>query len=150
MSADEKLAVAAGGVVARAGATGLEIAVAEQIDWRTGDRGLRLPKGHLDPGETPEQAALREVHEETGLRARILAPLETVEYRYPHPKGHTVCKRVHFFLMAHESGEPHAADGEMERVWFCPLDEALAALRFDTERRVVAAARAAAPEHGLL
>jgi 8-oxo-dGTP pyrophosphatase MutT (NUDIX family) len=136
---------AAGGVVFRRGPTGpIEIVIAEQRDWRTGERTVRLPKGHVDPGETPEQTALREVREEAGVEARIVTSLGEVSYVFFHPKrGQEVDKRVHFFLMEHRSGEPAAADGEMERVFWCEIAEAGARLRFETERDVVARAREA-------
>jgi 8-oxo-dGTP pyrophosphatase MutT (NUDIX family) len=136
---------AAGGVVFRRGPAGaIEIVIAEQRDWRTGERSVRLPKGHEDPGETPEQTALREVREEAGVEARIVASLGEVSYVFFHPKrGLEVDKRVRFFLMEHRSGEPAATDSEMERVFWCEIGEAAARLRFETERDVVARAREA-------
>lgn len=117
----------------------LEVALGEQRDRLTGERGVRLPKGHLDPGETPEQAALREVAEETGLEARLVAPLGSVSYRYREGAGE-VDKHVHFFLMEWVGGEP-AGDGELDRVFWCPLESAERELRFATERAVLARAR---------
>ena len=78
----------------------LEIAAGRQRDRISGRDSLRLPKGIVEPGETPEQAALREVGEEAGLEAEVLASLTTVSYDYD--EGATVVsKRVHFFLMKH-------------------------------------------------
>ena len=80
---------------------GLEVALAERTDRDTGERSVCLPKGLLDPAESPEEAALREVAEETGLRARILERLPEVRYRYISPlDGALVAKRVQFFAMA--------------------------------------------------
>jgi 8-oxo-dGTP pyrophosphatase MutT (NUDIX family) len=133
--------VSAGGVVVREGPDGLEVALAEQRDRNLGRTTVRLPKGHLDPGETAEQAAIREVLEETGLRARIEAPLPEVSYRYheTHRKA-DVEKRVVFFLMRYESGEAHAADAEFERVFWHALSDAPNRVTFDSERTVLAAA----------
>jgi 8-oxo-dGTP pyrophosphatase MutT (NUDIX family) len=128
----------AGGVVLRRVMQGLEVALAERTDHRTGERSVCLPKGLVDAGESPEEAALREVTEETGLRARILEGLPEIHYRYTSPADRAfVTKRVRFFAMAWESGEPHPADGEMDRVFWCPLEQAPAKLRYDGERRSV-------------
>ncbi len=132
----------AGGLVVRRGPAGIEALIAEQLDRNTGRRALRLPKGRMDAGETLEQAALREVEEEVGLRARILAPLGSVSYSFFERRlGRHVPKRVHFFLMAHEEGEARPADGEMDAVMWCSLDEAERRLTFDAERGIVARAR---------
>jgi bis(5'-nucleosidyl)-tetraphosphatase len=129
--------VSAGGVVFRRGRE-LEVIVAEQIDRQTGERTLRLPKGKLEPGETLEAAALREVAEEAGVEARVVELLDEVRYRYVHRRRRvTVAKRVHFFLMEHEAGVPAPADREMERVFWCPIEEAVARLTHAPEADVV-------------
>ena len=134
--------VSAGGVVVRQGREGLEVALAEQDDRNTRERTVRLPKGHVDPGETPGEAALREVEEEVGLTARIVAPLGEVTYSYfEESREVTVSKEVHFFLMSWQSGHGHAADGEMARVFWAPLAAAPDQLSFETERDVVGRAR---------
>jgi len=77
-----------------------------------------FPKGHLEKGETPERAALRETHEEMGLkRLRLVAPLGNVSIkfkdRFVHV-GQTVQKRIDFFLMEtqfHEQGKPERSEG---------------------------------------
>jgi len=135
--------VSAGGLVVRRGASGYEALIAEQVDRNSGRRTIRLPKGKIDPGETREEAALREVREEVGLSARIIAPLGDVSYVfYERRAGRQVAKRVHYYLMAHAAGEAHAADGEMARVLWCALAEAEARMSFDAEREIVARARA--------
>jgi len=134
--------VSAGGVVVRPGPAGPQVALAEQRDRNTGLRTVRLPKGKPEPGESLEETALREVREEVGVTARILAALPCVEYRYLDARrGRRVRKRVHFFLMRHQDGDLAPGDGEMDHTYWCPLPEALARLSFDTEREVVAAAR---------
>jgi len=135
--------VSAGGLVVRRAASGIEALIAEQLDRNSGRRTVRLPKGKLDPGETVEQAALREVREEVGLSARILAPLGEVSYTFFERRaGRQIAKRVHYFLMACEAGLAYAADGEMEAVLWCALAEAERRLTFDAERGIVARGRA--------
>jgi 8-oxo-dGTP pyrophosphatase MutT (NUDIX family) len=133
---------AAGGVVFRRSGSRIEVALGEQRDRLTGAATVRLPKGKLDRGESPEQAALREVREETGLAARVVAPLGDVSYVYRDGRGE-VAKQVRFFLLelvAAGAGEP---DGEFGRVVWCPLEDAEARLTFEPERQMVGLARAA-------
>src|SRR5436305_8975308 len=86
----------AGGVVFRAapGAKDWEIVAVQRA--RHGD--WSLPKGHIEQGETQEQAALREVKEETGLDARILHSLGEVQYFYRDKKGALIHKFVYHYL----------------------------------------------------
>ena len=142
-SSDTPEVLSAGGVVVRTGPGGPEVALAEQIDWNTQERNVRLPKGHLEDGESLEAAALREVEEEVGLRARIVERLSDVRYRFwHHAESRFVPKRVVFFLMTLESGDGHPADGAMETVFWADFETAAARLSFDSERAVVAEARA--------
>lgn len=131
----------AGGVVyRRVGTRPVEVAVAEQRDRLTAASTVRLPKGRGEPGETLEQTALREVHEEMGLLARAVGHLGSVRYVYEEAAA-SVEKEVHYFLMKWEAGDARALDGEMERVYWCPLDEAERDLTFETERRAIGWAR---------
>lgn len=134
--------IAAGGVVYRRCEAGIEFLVGEQTDWRTKERTVRLPKGHLDPGESLEQAALREVEEETGRRTRIEAPLGEHAYAFDapprrgRPGGH-IEKRVVFYLME-DLGPSHGErDDEMERVLWLDADGACARLTFENERAMI-------------
>ena len=134
----------AGGVVYRRADGGIEVALAEERDRLTGAKNTRLAKGHVEPGETPETAALREVREEIGISGEIVAPLGSVHYTYVEA-GVRVAKEVHFFLMAIASREPRAMDGaldgEMERMYWCAIEHASARLTFETERRIAERAR---------
>jgi 8-oxo-dGTP pyrophosphatase MutT (NUDIX family) len=118
----------------------VEVALGDQRDRLTGAHTTRLPKGKVDPGETLEQAALREVAEETGLAARIVGPLGSVAYHYPQGNAQ-VAKRVHFFLMEVTEGAAGPRDGELERVYWCPIARAAERLSFETERGMVECAR---------
>jgi 8-oxo-dGTP pyrophosphatase MutT (NUDIX family) len=102
----------------------------------------QLPKGHVEPGEAPAQAALREVREETGVHGRIVAPLPTIDYTYAVGRGVQVHKRVDYYLMTYESGSELDCDPrEVLQARWWSWDEALDALTFDNERGVAAAAR---------
>jgi 8-oxo-dGTP pyrophosphatase MutT (NUDIX family) len=127
---------AAGGVLFRRGRNGPEVVVGEQRDRLTGARTLRLPKGKLERRESLEQAALREVREETGLAGRIVAALGCVDYTYSDA-GSVVAKTVHFFLMEWEPGAVETPDGELARIAWLPIEEARRDLTYATERAML-------------
>lgn len=101
-----------------------------------------LPKGAVDAGETPEQAALREVHEETGLECRVVRPLPELRYVYTRA-GNRIAKRVEFWLMEPVAGEIDVIDAVMRRevdvARWIPLRDAPRLLSYDGERRMLAA-----------
>jgi len=88
-----------------------------------------LPKGHIEPGETPEDTAVREVLEEAGVVAVPTVDLGTIEF--DNWRGHV---RAQFFLMRH-TGEGQAI--ERRRLAWMTVDEAVAALGFEDMRRLV-------------
>jgi 8-oxo-dGTP pyrophosphatase MutT (NUDIX family) len=97
-----------------------------------------LPKGHIEGGETPEQAALREVAEETGLGAlSMVAQLPTIDW-YFRDRGKLVHKFCHFFLIVSLSGEPapQLDEGITECTWM-PLDQAVERVRYANARDVI-------------
>src|SRR5580765_1253169 len=103
-------------------------------------RGLwALPKGQIDEGESGEQAALREVAEETGARGRSLGKLGDVRYWF-YWEGERVFKVVSFFLVRYETGKlgeiPEAFRHEVEEVRWLPLDDAPHVLAYQGERRM--------------
>ena len=101
-----------------------------------GDWGF--PKGHVEKGERPESAAIREVLEETGLPSLTLRdPLDVIEWLFRW-RGTLVRKRCHFFLMqtAESATAPQADEGITECQWL-PADEALRLLRYDNARAVL-------------
>lgn len=104
---------------------------------------LALPKGHIEAGESPEQAALRETREETGLVGSVLAPLEEISYVFwSRVHGARVAKRVHFFLLEYRAGSTAHHDAEVDGVRLVPIEDAVAALNYPGEQRVMVGALA--------
>ena len=102
---------------------------------RRGRLRWSLPKGHVELGETTEQAAVREVEEETGISGRITARLGSVDYTFT-AEGRRIHKRVHHFLMVAVGGELSDADIEVSEVAWVPLEELDGRLAYAGERRL--------------
>lgn len=103
---------------------------------RRGRLRWSLPKGHVEKGETTEQAAVREVAEETGIDGRITARLGSVDYTFT-VEGRRIHKRVHHYLMEAIGGELSDEDVEVTEVAWVPLDELDERLAYAGERRLV-------------
>lgn len=136
---ETKEQVSAGGVVYRRRGGRVEVAlisVGEQGRWQ-------LPKGLVGRGEPPEEAALREVREETGLACEVVAGLEPVEYWYFSKGGARRVrfhKRVHFYLMRYLSGDVSGHDDEVNEARWVEAEEAGVMLAFKGERKALAEA----------
>ena len=146
--------ISAGGVVVRKTGTGFEVAVIEprreggtsnSAKRKSGKQGqvLALPKGIVDPGEQAAQTAVREVLEETGVKAVIISKLADIKYVYVRSWGdkQRVFKIVSFFLLRYESGEIDSVTREMrievkQALWI-PLEGAERRLSYRGERDVV-------------
>lgn len=110
-------------------------AVIGRLD-RRGTLLWSLPKGHIEPGETAEQTAVREVAEETGIQSRVLHPLGTIDYWFV-AEDRRVHKTVHHFLMEALGGELSDEDVEVTEVAWVPLGELEELLAYADERRLV-------------
>ncbi|MGI8415423.1 MAG: NUDIX hydrolase [Nakamurella sp.] len=124
----------AGGLVVRTESGIKSGALIGRLD-RRGRLRWSLPKGHVELGETTEQAAMREVEEETGISGRITARLGSVDYTFT-AAGKRIHKRVHHFLMVAIGGELSDADIEVTEVAWVPLEELDERLAYAGERRL--------------
>ncbi len=129
-----------GGVVVRRTEVGDEVLL---IRPRTDDGKVvwALPKGMKEDGETPEQAAAREVVEETGIQAEIVEELEPITYWFSWaPDRVRYRKTVHYFLMSESGGDLRPDGFEVAEAAFFPLDGAHRKATYPSERKVLKAA----------
>jgi mutator protein MutT len=129
--------ISAGGVVIRNGDVAVIVPTRRAAD---GSRVLSLPKGHVDPGETPLQAAEREVREEAGVVAEPVTELGESRYWYRRG-GRTIGKSVHFYLFRYRRGNTEDHDDEVEEARWMPLQDAERDLTYPAEREMVSRAR---------
>ena len=131
-------AFSAGGVVIRHGDDGPELVLG--LRRRDGRRPIwSLPKGTPDGDETPEETALREVTEETGLEVRILDTIGDIHYRFVRD-GRRIDKTVHYYLLEATGGDLADHDHEFEDVRWIEVAEAEELMRYPTERDILARA----------
>ena len=107
-----------------------------------------LPKGHLEEGETPEEAAVREVLEETGIHGSILASLGTIDFWFM-AENQRIHKTVHHYLLDALDVVLSDADAEVTEVAWVPLEEVADRLRYADERRLVSRVQAALADPAL-
>ena len=96
-----------------------------------------LPKGHIEVGETPEAAALREVEEETGIVSKITRSLGVIDFWFM-ADGKRIHKTVHHFLFSEVSGDLSPQISEVDVVDWFPLDEIATRLAYPDERKLIA------------
>ena len=110
--------ISAGGVVFRKVDGAIQI---QLIQDRYGK--ISLPKGKMEPGETIEQTALREIVEETGMEGLIISPIDQIKYKYNHETKGIIDKEVHYYLVEAIGGKLQAQVEEIRGVeWFEPAD----------------------------
>ena len=95
-----------------------------------------LPKGHIEVGETAEQAAMREVREETGIAGEIVAELGVIDFWFV-ADGRRIHKTVRHYLMRRVGGELSDADYEVDEVAWVPLPDIRGRLAYPDERGLV-------------
>jgi len=131
--------VSAGGVVFQKHDNAIDVALISVGK----NRRWQLPKGQVDPGETPDETALREVREETGLTSELIQPLDTIEYWYISTytgRRTKIHKYVHFFLMRYLSGDVEHHDYEVNEARWVEIRRALEMLAFENEKKIVRSA----------
>ena len=132
--------VSAGGVAFRRVDSQVQIAIVSvkpSLRWQ-------LPKGIVDPGETMQVTAVREVLEEAGIETDLIDLIETVQYWYQRVQyGQRIRyhKYVHFFLLKYRTGDVANHDHEIAESRWVSFEEALEMLAFKSERNVVEKAR---------
>lgn len=97
----------------------------------------RLPKGWIDKDEKIEEAALREVREESGVEARIIKKIETIRYFYKHPERGNIFKFVTFFLMEWVKDLPEGFGEETSEILWLSYDDAYKKLSFNGEKQIL-------------
>ena len=137
-------ATSAGGIVIRFQDAVPQFVVGRRRRERDG-AAWTLPKGTPISGETLEQTAVREVGEETGLKVRIVSPLDAIKYTFVQ-RGTRIHKTVHYFLMEPIGGSLEDHDHEFEEVRWISFQDAPALLSFETERSLVGLAAGRLPE----
>jgi 8-oxo-dGTP pyrophosphatase MutT (NUDIX family) len=128
----------AGGVVVRRESGGYVVLIGrrrENGEWR-------LPKGKIDPGETPEQAAIREIREETGVEAEIIVAIGD-DLR---PRS---AKRIRFYLCGTRLPSQPYTDPEFDLIHWLPLPVAISLVGVDGERRLLREAERLLGRHQL-
>ncbi len=141
---DGQRVVSAGGLVYRRHRGSVEVVLAGRRR-QGGEMVWSMPKGQLEVGESLRQAALREVQEETGIRAEIEAELGDIRYAYTaygsRPSGRRISKQVHFFLMRELGGRFADRDDEMDAVKWVVIERAEATMTYENERVLLRRAR---------
>ena len=130
----EKQILAAGGIIIDESSDSRRVLLVHRPrydDWT-------FPKGKLDPGETIEEAAIREVREETGLKCRIIRKLAVARYlsRKRH-QGRLIPKVVHYFLMERSSRRIKVPGDEVDIALWVELDEALQKLTYAQDKKLL-------------
>lgn len=96
-----------------------------------------LPKGHIESGETPEAAALREVAEETGIQSAIARSLGVIDFWFM-ADGKRIHKTVHHFLFTETGGHLAPQPFEVDEVAWFAVDEVVSRLAYSDERKLLA------------
>ena len=100
-----------------------------------------MPKGHIEEGETPEQAAIREVAEETGIHSEIERSLGVIDFWFM-AGGKRIHKTVHHFQFKETGGILAPQESEVDEVGWFPLNEIVGLLAYPDEKKLIARTKA--------
>ena len=132
--------ISAGCVVYRRSEGLIEIALIQPHERKA----WALPKGLIEPGEPPEQAAQRETREEAGLSGKIVTKIDTIKYSYMakwEKPATRIFKIVTFYLLKFTDGDPSKHDREVDRVEWFPLDKAISSASYAQEKAILRKAK---------
>ena len=130
--------VSAGGLVIDfSGTKGLLIGRYDQKDANRERLLWSLPKGHIEEGETPEEAAIREVAEETGITSEISRELGVIDFWFM-AGGKRIHKTVHHYLFKEISGILTPQESEVDEARWFPLEEIVNLLAYPDEKKLIA------------
>ena len=130
--------VSAGGlVIDTTGTKGLLIGRRDLKDQKRERLLWSLPKGHIEEGETPEQAAIREVQEETGIESEISRALGVIDFWFM-AGGKRIHKTVHHYLFREVGGTLAPQITEVDDVGWFPLEEVIGMLAYPDEKKLIA------------
>ena len=130
--------VSAGGlVINESGTKGLLIGRRDLKDASRERLLWSLPKGHIEAGETPEQAAIREVAEETGIQSEISRELGIIDFWFM-AGGKRIHKTVHHYLFREVGGKLAPQVSEVDDVGWFPLEEIISLLAYPDEKKLIA------------
>lgn len=101
-----------------------------------------LPKGIIEKGEFPEQTAVREVMEETGLIGRVVGKIGNISYWYFIKEDNAKCRKtVHFYLLEYIGGNTADHNREVDSAEWFPIDEALLKITYKGEKDILLKAK---------
>ena len=130
--------VSAGGLVIDfSGTKGLLIGRLDQKDATREKLLWSLPKGHIEEGETPEVAAIREVAEETGIQSEISRELGVIDFWFM-AGGKRIHKTVHHYLFKEVGGKLAPQVTEVDEVRWFPLEQIVELLAYPDEKKLIA------------
>jgi 8-oxo-dGTP pyrophosphatase MutT (NUDIX family) len=130
--------ISAGGlVIDSSGTKGLLIGRIDLKDQSREKLLWSLPKGHIEAGESPEQAAIREVREETGIESEIQTSLGVIDFWFM-AGGKRIHKTVHHFVFKEKGGRISPQVSEVDDVRWFPLNEIVDRLAYPDEKKLIA------------